>query len=171
MSSTNEFFRIGSSVFVGARFQRERKRSIFTSTLPFMTTNPSGNPSNFFPGVVRTVADLPPISRGEAKIFELVRDGEYAEALTASEIHLNGSAEMGIHENGDLLLFVREGNGRLTVAGEEFELSPDSAALIRDGEEWALSSTTPFKIFSVHTTRCSTLNFGTMKTKKIVSKL
>lgn len=116
-----------------------------------MTTNPSGNPSNFFPGVVRTVADLPPISRGEAKIFELVRDGEYAEALTASEIHLNGSAEMGIHENGDLLLFVREGNGRLTVAGEEFELSPDSAALIRDGEEWALSSTTPFKIFSVHT--------------------
>ncbi len=111
-----------------------------------MTTNPS----NFFPGVVRTVADVAAISRGEAEIFELVRDGEYAEALTAREIHLNGSADMGIHENGDLLLFVREGSGTLTVAGESFALSPDCAALIRNGEAWALSSTSPFKIFSVH---------------------
>ena len=111
-----------------------------------MTTNPS----NFFPGVVRTVADVAAISRGEAEIFELVREGEYAEALTAREIHLNGSADMGIHANGDLLLFVREGSGTLTVAGESFELSPDCAALIRDGEAWALSSTSPFKIFSVH---------------------
>ena len=99
-----------------------------------MTTNPS----NFFPGVVRTVADVAAISRGEAETFELVREGEYAEALTAREIHLNGSADMGIHENGDLLLFVRDGSGTLTVAGESFELSPDCAALIRDGEAWAL---------------------------------
>lgn len=97
--------------------------------------------------MVRTVADVAAISRGEAEIFELVRDGEYAEALTAREIHLNGSADMGIHENGDLLLFVREGSGTLTVAGKSFELSPDCAALIRDGEAWALSSTSPSRFF------------------------
>ncbi|MEI6250621.1 MAG: cupin domain-containing protein [Actinomycetes bacterium] len=108
------------------------------------------NPSNYFPGVVRTVADLAATSRGEAKIFDLVQEGEYAEALTASEIHLDGDVQMGTHDNGDLLLFVREGEGTLTVDGESFELSPNCAALIRSGESWALSSTSPFKIFSVH---------------------
>jgi mannose-6-phosphate isomerase-like protein (cupin superfamily) len=107
------------------------------------------NPSNYFPGVVRTVADLAATSRGEAKIFDLVQEGEYAEALTASEIHLDGDAQMGTHDNGDLLLFVREGDGTLTVDGESFELSTNCAALIRSGESWALSSTSPFKIFSV----------------------
>ena len=70
------------------------------------------------PGIVytaETVAKDRIKRRGEAECFEVVRTSFYAEPMSATDIYLTGTSTPLTATKNDVLIFAREGIGRLEI--------------------------------------------------------
>jgi mannose-6-phosphate isomerase-like protein (cupin superfamily) len=110
------------------------------------------------PGIVyhaspETIAKENRYSRGEAECFDLLVRGDYAEAITATEIHLTGSSESVTAVSHDVLIFVREGEGKLIIDGEfgrhEKVIDASSAALVTSGASYTWKDAESLKALEI----------------------
>ena len=105
------------------------------------------------PGIVytaETVAKDRIKRRGEAECFEVVRTSFYAEPMSATDIYLTGTSTPLTATKNDVLIFAREGIGRLVVGDEQVDLSRGTAAMIKSGETFHYQDGHGLKLLEVH---------------------
>jgi mannose-6-phosphate isomerase-like protein (cupin superfamily) len=92
----------------------------------------------------RTLAPEDVSVRGQGQCFELIKSGNYAEGMTATEIHLTGNASPKGSKGCDTLIFVRSGTASLEIIGSEIDnsvqVSAGSAVHINSDESFFWSN-------------------------------
>ena len=96
------------------------------------------------PGKVFNATTLSPkdvVIRGQGQCFNLIDSQPYAEAMTATEIHMTGNSSPKGSLAGTTYIFVRSGTASLEVIGESvtgvdnsIKVEPGSAIQIKSGE-------------------------------------
>jgi mannose-6-phosphate isomerase-like protein (cupin superfamily) len=78
--------------------------------------------------------------RGQGQCYSLIKSGSYAEAMTATEIHLTGNASPKGSKDCSTLIFVRFGTASLEIIGSDVDnsvqVSSGSAVHIQSGESY-----------------------------------
>jgi mannose-6-phosphate isomerase-like protein (cupin superfamily) len=91
--------------------------------------------------------------RGSASCFQLLTHGTYAEAITATEIHLTGDAAPLLSESHDTLIFVRDGKATLIIESDTGtfteEMHSGSAALVTSGSTFNWKNGSELKALEV----------------------
>jgi len=95
------------------------------------------------PGIVKNESNAELLPSRDSKVEEhlLIDAGDYAEALIAKIINFrDGESQLRTASNGDQLLFVTAGSGRLRFPDGEIDVARGSAALVSRGEGWSANS-------------------------------